>query len=188
MAKALRKTDKPSPPKAQDGKLVVYQSDKKQSQLSHKEKISKNLLDSLHEHHGKDVDRSEMLNTLLKEGHLNEEDLAKAFAERYNIEHISNLSDYKISKEVLSLVPQKLCQKYTLIPLVQLDKTLVVVFSDPSNAHIKDNIALLTGCRVQPVVASRLSIQHALDKYYDNQSELHSLFYELDKVNGSVLV
>ena len=184
MSTVLKKGKNPisqqnKPDSQKKGKLIVYKSGEKHS-LTHKEKVSANFLDSL-QSHGNDVDRSEMLNTLLAKGHVDEDELAKAFAGKYNIEHIDNLGDYEISQEAISLIPQNLCQRYNLIPLAKVDKTLVVVFSDPSNIHIKDNIAFITGCRIQSVVASRSAIRRALDKYYDNQSELNSLFYEVDK-------
>ena len=172
---------KPKKSSAYKNNLVVYKKEEKHSHLTHREKTTSNFLDSLDSHGGNGIDRMEMLNTLLEKGYVNEEELAKAFARKYSLEHIDNLEDYKISPEVISLIPQKLCQKYTLIPLAKVDKTLVVVFSDPSNIHIKDNISMVTGCRIQPVVASRAAIRKALDNYYDNQSELNSLFYEVDK-------
>ena len=161
-------------------KLVVYQSEEKRSQLTQKEKTVKNFLDSLQEQ-GKHVNHAEVFNTFLKKGYVSEDELAAAFAEKYNIEHINNLKDYKISQEVINLIPFKLCQRYSLIPLVKMDKTLVVVFSDPSDMHIRDNIAVITGCRIQPVVASQSDIRTALNKYYDNQSEWNNLFYKVDK-------
>ena len=161
-------------------KLVVYQSEEKRSQLTQKEKTVKSFLDSLQEQ-GKHINHAEVFNTFLKKGYVSEDELAAAFAEKYNIEHINNLKDYKISQEVIALIPFKLCQRYSLIPLVKMDKTLVVVFSDPSDMHIKDNIAVITGCRIQPVVASQSDIRVALNKYYDSQSEWNNLFYKVDK-------
>lgn len=180
MARVLKKNKTSQQPLQTKDKLVVYQSEKKQSHLTKKEKTVKNFLDSLQEQ-GKHVNHAEVFNTFLKKGYVSEDELAAAFAEKYNIEHINNLKDYKISQEVINLVPFKLCQRYSLIPLVKVDKTLVVVFSDPSDIHIRDNIAVITNCRIEPVVASQSAIRAALNKYYDNQSEWNNLFYKVDK-------
>ena len=180
MARVLKKNKISQQTFQTKDKLIVYQSEEKHSHLTKKEKTVKNFLDSLQEQ-GKHVNHAEVFNTFLKKGYVSENELAAAFAEKYNIEHINNLRDYKISQEVINLIPFKLCQRYSLIPLARMDKTLVVVFSDPSDIHIRDNIAVITNCRIQPVVASQSDIRSALNKYYDNQSEWNNLFYKVDK-------
>ena len=166
------------------GDLVVLQSDKKHSRLAVRKEAAKNFIDSLKEN-SQGVFQTETLQSFLKKGYVSEQDIAAAFAEKYSFECISNLKDYKINKDVTALVPFHLCQKYTLIPLARIHKTLVVVFADPSDMHIRDNLALITKHRVQPAVAPVSDIKAAVDRHYDNKSEWNSLFYEVDKISNA---
>ena len=141
-----------------------------------------NILEEFKEENN-DINNSEMMNILLEKGVLDEKEVVEIFAKEFNIEIIENLKDYKVPKDLLGLIDRKICERHILFPLTKIDKTLVVVFSDPSNLHIKDNISLLTGYKIQPVVAPKSEIQRMLDKSYDNQEKLDSLFYDMEMEN-----
>lgn len=125
------------------------------------------------------INRSEMIQALLEKGHVTEEELANIFSKEYGLEVINNLSDYRISKEVLSVIPQKICEKNILLPLVKIDKTLVVVFSDPSDLNLRDNLCLITGHKIQAVVSTRTAIKEAFTKYFDNKETMDNLVYDM---------
>ena len=180
--KAASAASKAKPKKGSD--LIVRPSDKKHSHLSLRGEAAKNVLDSLKEN-SQGVFQKETLQSFLKKGYVSEQDIAAAFAEKYSFEFIANLKDYKINKDVIALIPFHLCQKYTLIPLARLHKTLVVVFADPSDMHIRDNLTLITKHKVQPAVAPMSDIKAAVERHYDNKSEWNSLFYEVDKTSDS---
>ncbi len=146
---------------------------------------SKDFLKSLCQS-GDGSDRSKTLDTLIEKGYVSEDEIVDIFAREYNIEGISNLNEYKIQPEILKLIPQKICEKHLLVPLTKIDKTLVVVFSDPSNFHIRDNLSLITGCKIQPAVAARSAIREILNKLLDKKDTINSLFYDMDMENISL--
>ena len=137
------------------------------------QKVIENLKSSQSIHH------SEMINALLEKGHITEVELANAFGREFGLEVVKNLHDYKISPEILKIIPKKICEKNILIPLAKFAKTLVVVFSNPSDINLRDNLSLITGLKIQPVVATRADIRKAFDKYFDNQRIMDSLAYDM---------
>ena len=139
MSNALKNTVKKTASPTNTGKLVLHKTRGKRGDLSFAKEAAHNFLDKLNSYTN-EVDRAEMLNTFLEKGYVSEEELSKAFAAKYKLQHIDNLGDYKIPKEVTDLISQRICQKYTLIPLTKVHKSLVVVLSDPSNTHAKDNL------------------------------------------------
>ncbi len=153
---------------------------KKKSDLSHFHPKVQSILGDFKNNN---VDQSEMVDTLLEKGYVDEGEIVKMFAEEFNIEAIENLGQYEISKELLELIPRKICERYILVPLTKIDRTLVIVFSDPSNVHIIDNLTLLTGCKIQAAVASKSDIKEVLNRCYSNQKELDSLFYDMEVEN-----
>ena len=166
--------------KKKDNHLIVQK--KGTSDLSKFQPKVQSLLGDF-KNHKNNVSRSEMMSALLEKGYVDEKEIAQIFAKEFNIEVIENLEQYQISKEVLDLVPRKICERHILIPLTKIDKTLVIVFSDPSNAHIIDNISLLTGYKIQAVVARKADIKEVLNKCYNNQKKLNSLYYDMDIEN-----
>ena len=148
----------------------------KKSSLDHFSLSVDNFVENLKKNN---INRSEMMQALLEKGHVTEGELAKIFSKEYGLEVINNLNDYKISKEVLDIIPQKICEKNILLPLVKIDKTLVVVFSDPSDMNLRDNLFLITGHKIQPVVATRTIIKEAFNKYFDNREVMDNLVYDM---------
>ena len=157
-------------------KNIALVKDKKSSRLSRSSAVEEQFIESLKK---KSVNHSEMMQALLERGHVSEEELAGIFGKELGLEVINNLSDYKISKEILDLVPQKICEKNLIIPLVKIDKTLVVVFANPSDMNLRDNLFLITGHKIQPVVATRTAIKEAFRKYFDNQVIMDTLVYDM---------
>ena len=128
------------------------------------------------------INSAEIMDAMLEKGYTSEKEIARAFAEEYGIEFIENLEDYKISEETLKIVSRKTCEKYTVIPIIKMEKTLVVAFADPSDIHIRDTLSLITDLKIQPVVATKSSIKKTFNRYFDRQKEVDSLFYDLDMV------
>ena len=168
--------------KKKQNKLVLHK--KKTSQLTHKEEVAESLLENLQ--NDKNIHRTEVFDTLLEKGYMNEEQLAQVFAKKYDIEFVQNLNEYKITKEVLELVPKNICDRHVLIPITRIDKFLVVAFSDPSDMNIKDSLSFITGYKIKSIVATRESIKHTLNKYYNNQKQFDDLLYKIDSDLGEI--
>ena len=64
------------------------------------------------------------------------------------------------------MVPGQLCRKHCVIPVQKSGRSLVVAFADPSNVFIKDDLSLLTRCKIEIVVASEYAINQAIEKSY----------------------
>lgn len=124
----------------------------------------------------------EVMDIMLEKGYTSEEEIARAFSKEYEIECIENLEEYQISEDILKIVSRKTCEKYTIIPLIKMEKTLVVAFADPSDMHIRDTLSLMTDLKIQPVVATKTSIKKMFNRYFDRQKEVDNLFYDLDMV------
>lgn len=124
----------------------------------------------------------EIMDIMLEKGYTSEEEIARVFSKEYEIEFIENLEDYQISEDVLKIVSRKTCEKYTIIPLIKMEKTLVIAFADPSDMHIRDTLSLMTDLKIQPVVATKAAIKKMFNRYFDRQKEVDSLFYDLDMV------
>lgn len=109
-----------------------------------------------------------LTSALVELGYIKETELADFLGEQYGVPTI-DLSAFECDQEAIKTLPRNICSKHCIIPVSKVDKTLVVAFADPTNIYVKDDIALLTRCKVEVVVASEIAIKKAIDKYYGEE-------------------
>jgi type IV pilus assembly protein PilB len=94
-----------------------------------------------------------------------ETDLVAALASQLGLAFV-DLGDYPVDKAAVALVPDSLSRRYLALPIGWDGDRLIVAMADPSNVYAIDDIRHVTGRDVKAVVATRASIQSALDKYF----------------------
>lgn len=107
----------------------------------------------------------------LKMGVIKEEDLYSALSDIYNVPYV-NLDDVVIDSEVVRLVPEHICRRYMVIPLNIDGDRIMVAMSNPVNIYALDDIRIITGKDVDPVLASERQITQVLDRIYTIQKGL----------------
>ncbi len=66
----------------------------------------------------------------------------------------------------LEIVPSEFAMRHHLVPLRRNDGTLVVAMADPLDIHAIDDLRLLTGLDIAPMLAPRGDIQRVCEQYY----------------------
>src|SRR4030095_14019390 len=91
---------------------------------------------------------------LLESGSLTGDQLARAVAQRFGLDHV-DLTIYKTDVGVLNSITPQAARRLGAVPIGKDDNgTLMVAMSDPSNVLALDDLKLMTGNEVQPVVTS----------------------------------
>lgn len=96
-------------------------------------------------------------------GFVSEADIAHTLAERMNLEFV-DLGAADVDPHAVTLVPEEMAHKYNLLPIGVQNDTLVVAMSDPANIFAIDDLRIVTGREIQPVVATESDISTALSK------------------------
>jgi type IV pilus assembly protein PilB len=92
--------------------------------------------------------------TLVEEGALSNDGLARALAERYGLDHL-DLGVFTVDMGAANLVTTTAAKRYQAVPVAFVDKrTLLVAMTDPSNVLAVDDIAIMTGYEVRVAVAA----------------------------------
>ncbi len=102
---------------------------------------------------------------LVRLGCIDEEQLLAVTAEQLSMEMI-DLSQVDIDVEMLRSLPAKLVYRKHLLPVAQCDGTLTVATSDPFDLYAFDELRLLTGLEVKPVLAPREQIDRIIKTHY----------------------
>ena len=102
---------------------------------------------------------------LIELGCVTEQQLLEVISEQYGIPMV-DLSDVRIDVETLRSLPPKLVYRRGLVPLEKQNGTLRVATSDPFDLYSFDEVRMLTGLEIQPVLAPSEDIQNVIKTYY----------------------
>jgi type IV pilus assembly protein PilB len=107
---------------------------------------------------------------LVAKGFLSEEMLMRVLGSTLNMP-IVDISRIRVAPEVIKIVPQKLAEKYDVVPIALESKgggrqTLIVAMADPLNIEAVDQLKFTTGYNIRPVLSTISGIADALRKYY----------------------
>jgi type IV pilus assembly protein PilB len=107
---------------------------------------------------------------LLEQGAINEEQLSRAIAERYGLDHV-DLAVYGIDMGAAALFPVALARRYMAVPVGYVDKaTLLVAAADPANVLAVDDIQMATRLDCRIAVAARGDVEGLLTRLGTIQS------------------
>ena len=107
---------------------------------------------------------------LLDRGDISEVQLTSFLADRLKIPS-TDVSSLVLGTEELSLLPEALARKYTVLPVRREGKRLEVVMADPLDFQAIEDISFATGCKVAPIVGGRSQILEAIDRFYARHLE-----------------
>ncbi|MBO6141241.1 MAG: Flp pilus assembly complex ATPase component TadA [Ruminococcus sp.] len=96
---------------------------------------------------------------------ISEEDFAKVLAERLNVPYC-DLENTTLLPDVVKKIPEATARKYTVIAVSKMGKRMTVATNDPINFYVFEDLRVLTGCNINPVLATKSSISKAIGKMY----------------------
>ena len=108
---------------------------------------------------------------LVKLGLISDDMITAVLSRQYGIPSV-NLDLFNIEPSVISLIPQEVAQKHSVLPLSRVGATLTLAMVDPTNVFAMDDVKFMTGLNVEPVVVAEGSVQLAIAKYYGSSREI----------------
>lgn len=114
---------------------------------------------------------------IVERGFAKEEDVLPALAEEFGMD-VVDLTQVKVDPEVLKAMPLKLVHRKTLMPLFRENGSLVVATGDPFDVYSLDELQMLTGMNVHPVLASPREIARLIKTHFGVGGETVSALME----------
>lgn len=118
---------------------------------------------------------------LVKLGLVSDDMITAVLSRQYGIPSV-NLDLFNIDPSVLSLIPQEVAQKHSVLPLSRVGATLTLAMVDPTNVFAMDDVKFMTGLNVEPVVVAEGSVQQAIAKYYGSSREIELASTQVEEV------
>jgi type IV pilus assembly protein PilB len=101
---------------------------------------------------------------LVEDGVVTELDLSKALASKFGVNFL-DLTAISLDAAAVNMIPEKLARRYGAVPVKFLDdSTLLVAMVDPMNVFALDDLKIMTGCDIQPAIASEEDIFGAISR------------------------
>ncbi len=122
---------------------------------------------------------SGVLSVLIERGVIEEDVLLSRLALEAGIPpvELTRVSPDPSAVEVLS---QETCIEHCVLPIVRNGNQLTVVINDPFNVLLLDDLNILSGCKVRPVLSHPAAIRQAIDSVFDGgRREVEELLDEV---------
>ncbi|MDP2895171.1 MAG: type IV-A pilus assembly ATPase PilB [bacterium] len=111
---------------------------------------------------------------LIEQGFVDSDDLMMSLSDHLGIPPI-NLSKVKIPEEVAGMISKQLAMFYQVVPISKVGNTLTVAMADPLNVFALDDLRLMTGMEIQPVISNPKDVEDKLDEIYSAKHGLDSI-------------
>jgi type IV pilus assembly protein PilB len=111
-----------------------------------------------------------------------ESDIARAVAEQTGLDYV-DVAMFEIDANASTLLSPDMAHRYAVLPIAFDEGKLVVAMSDPANIFAIDDLRIVTGYEIRPVVAAEADLKQAIDKYSGMQDNVDDM---VDDVAGSL--
>jgi type IV pilus assembly protein PilB len=102
---------------------------------------------------------------LVSQGLVDEEVMLSALETQLGIPRV-HLARYIISPDVAQLVPEMFARTNRVFPIERTENHLTIAMADPLDIFAMDDVRIMTGLEVEPVIASDVEIQAAISEYF----------------------
>jgi len=108
---------------------------------------------------------------LLSLGHLDKNALHDFLSRQSGVPAI-DIKNYRIPRELISLVPKEFARDHLVIPIDKLGKLLTVAMACPLDKKTIGDLEDITGLRVKPMLSKLDDILATIGKYYPSEEKL----------------
>ncbi|MCX7926672.1 MAG: ATPase, T2SS/T4P/T4SS family, partial [Candidatus Omnitrophica bacterium] len=111
---------------------------------------------------------------IVRLGLVREEELVRILGKQLGIPYITDSSGLKVSfdQKMEKFIPYEYAVRNCVMPLSHTLNSITVALADPLDLLLMDNLRKLTGCEVNPVIATRQQIMKAIEEFYGKSAML----------------
>ena len=99
---------------------------------------------------------------------LREEQVLEALAQQFDMTWIPHLDSTHVDHEVIKKVPIAFCRRYRVLPMRDENGAILTASSDPLETVAMDDLRLLLGKPIVPVLTSTVALLARLNRAYDD--------------------
>ena len=113
-------------------------------------------------------------------GFADEVTIAKAVAASMGLPYI-DIGAYDIDPNAALLVKLDMMRRYALLPIKLENDELTIAMADPANIFAIDDVRIVTGKEIRPVVAAQSELLSAIEKFTASQTNVGDMVGDLEQ-------
>jgi type IV pilus assembly protein PilB len=102
---------------------------------------------------------------LVELGFVGEREMMEAKAQERGLGFV-DLDRHTVDSSAINVVPERIARAHNVVPVRKDGMTLYLAMANDANIEAQDQVRLVSGCRVVPVLAVPGAIEDAIRKYY----------------------
>jgi type IV pilus assembly protein PilB len=123
---------------------------------------------------------------LIDEGILTEEELTCLLGEQLGIPHLW-LRKGLVDPRIVHILPKEKALHFQVIPMFVVNNVITLATTDPNAIFVFDEVANITGMRVQPVLCRAADIIEAINECYQEQMSIDDVMKSLENAEIEVI-
>jgi len=112
-------------------------------------------------------------------GYADDVKIAQAVATEMDLVYV-DLGAYDIDPNAATNISSDLARKYRVLPVKMQDDELVVAMADPANIFAIDDLHIVTGLEIRPVVAAESDLDQAIERFAASQTDVDGMMGEVE--------
>lgn len=124
------------------------------------------------------AESSSLAAALIANGVSTDSKIAQAVADQMGLPFV-DLGMYEIDPNAATMLASDLAKRYNVLPIAFQDEQLVVAMSDPANIFAIDDLRIVTGYEIRPVVSAESDLTHAIERFGAMQENVDEMVGDL---------
>ncbi|MHB1341760.1 MAG: GspE/PulE family protein [Coriobacteriia bacterium] len=109
--------------------------------------------------------------------------IAQAVADSMGLAFV-DLAGYEIDPNAAMMLSSDLAKRHGVLPIKIQDDELMVAMADPANIFAIDDLRIVTGYEIRPVVATESDVQAAIDKFATMHQDVDQMVGDVEDLSG----
>jgi len=101
---------------------------------------------------------------------LRTEDILKALSIQLGLPYENKIEIESVSADIVANIPINYAKQNEVLPLRKENGAVVVAIADPTNFNALDDLRMIFGCEIKPVISSSYEIVNAINAVYNKTS------------------
>lgn len=122
---------------------------------------------------------------LVKRGLVSQKALGKVLEAQVGISYV-HLADEVIDPKVVRMLPEPFIRRHKALPIRRENNSLTVVMQHPINLLVVDEIKLMTGMKVSPLISTDREIAEEINRVFDIKEKATKAIEDFKQERGAV--
>ncbi|MBA4370256.1 MAG: type II secretion system protein GspE [Coriobacteriaceae bacterium] len=144
-------------------------------------------VEQLEEALGLSADGRSLTGVLSDLGYADDAKIAQVVAGQMGLTYV-DLAGFEIDPNAATMIGIDMARRYTVLPIKLQDEELIVAMSDPANILAIDDLRIVTGFEIRPVLAAESDLVNAIEKFATASENVADMMGDLEDKLGTVSV